>query len=102
MDRNKLKGLIVMAGLSQRKLAEKMGVSKNTLNMKINGKRPFNTDQIDLICDILNIQSDDEKAQIFLSSSSLKWDNENSFSKNTYPRRVRVIVKKKSRTIRHG
>lgn len=74
MNKNGLKGLIVMAGLSQRKLAELMGISKNTLNSKINGKHPFNTDQIDAICDILHIESDLLKAQIFLSKPSQNRD----------------------------
>ena len=66
MDANKLKGKIIEAGFSQRSLAKELGMSKNTLNSKVNGKIPFNTVEIRRLCDILNIDSNDEKASIFL------------------------------------
>ena len=44
---NKLKGKIAEAGYSQRSLAAELGMSKNTLNSKVNGKIPFNTDEIE-------------------------------------------------------
>lgn len=63
---NKLKGKIVEAGYSQRTLASALGMSINTLNCKINGKRPFNTVEIRQLCDMLKIENDTEKADIFL------------------------------------
>lgn len=63
---NKLKGKIAEAGYSQRSLAMELGMSKNTLNSKINGKVPFNTDEIERICEKLNIHDNAEKAAIFL------------------------------------
>lgn len=64
---NKLKGKIVEAGYSQRSLAKELGMSKNTLNSKVNGKIPFNTVEIELICKKLDIHDGAEKAAIFLN-----------------------------------
>lgn len=63
---NKLKGKIAEAGYSQRSLAAALGMSKNTLNSKVNGKIPFNTVEIELICEKLDIHDVAEKAAIFL------------------------------------
>ena len=62
---NKLKGKIVEAGYSQRSLALELGMSKNTLNSKVNGKVPFNTNEIERICDKLGSHDLSEKAAIF-------------------------------------
>lgn len=67
MSANKLKGKIVEAGFSQRSLASALGMSKNTLNSKVNGKTPFNTIEIERICKILGIYDAAEKASIFLN-----------------------------------
>lgn len=67
MVTNKLKGKIVEAGYSQRSLALELGISKNTLNAKINGKLPFNTVEIEKICEKLGIHDCVEKASIFLA-----------------------------------
>ncbi|MDD7260258.1 MAG: helix-turn-helix transcriptional regulator [Candidatus Faecousia sp.] len=70
MSTNKLKGKIAEAGFSQRSLANALGMSKNTLNSKVNGKTPFNTVEIQQICEKLGITDLSEKASIFLSQSS--------------------------------
>lgn len=74
VNKNRLMGAIVSAGMSQRKLAQKVGMSKNTINAKINGNGYFDTEQIDRICSVLGIQDNTEKALIFLSDSSQKRD----------------------------
>lgn len=66
MSTNKLKGKIVEAGYTQRSLALEIGMSKNTLNSKVNGKIPFNTVEIEAICMKLGITDPAEKALIFL------------------------------------
>ena len=66
MSSNKLKGKIAEAGYSQRSLASELGMSKNTLNSKVNGKVPFNTVEIERICKKLGIYDSAEKAAIFL------------------------------------
>ncbi len=67
MQANRLRGKIVEAGISQRDLAARLGMSKNTLSNKINSRTPFNLDEAITICDILGIRDDAEKAQIFLT-----------------------------------
>lgn len=67
MQTNKLKGKIAEAGYTQRTLAAAMGMSKNTLSSKINGKSQFNSREIERICDLLAILSLEEKALIFLT-----------------------------------
>lgn len=65
LDENRLRGKIAGAGMTQRILAKKIGVSENTLNHKINGKRDFTIGEIDRICSALNISDAEEKALIF-------------------------------------
>lgn len=64
---NRLKGKITEAGYTQRTLAQKLNMSKNTLNSKVNGKTSFNISEIEALCAILGITDNSEKAQIFLS-----------------------------------
>lgn len=68
MSTNKLKGKIVEAGFTQRSLALEIGMSKNTLNSKVNGKIPFNTIEIEAICEKLGITDPAEKALIFYTN----------------------------------
>ena len=67
MGMNRLKGKMVEAGFTQRTLAAAIGISANSLNDKINRKRPFNTVEIEAICSVLKITDCAEKAFIFLS-----------------------------------
>jgi len=65
-----LKGKIVSAGFTQRALAAKMGLSKNTLNAKVNSRSDICSNEIMELCGILGITKDEEKAEIFLSVPS--------------------------------
>lgn len=67
MNVNKLKGAIVSAGYTQRTLANMLGMSKNTVNAKINGKSRITMDEVDKICEILSITDIKEKSDIFLT-----------------------------------
>lgn len=69
VNKNRLKGAIASAGLSQRKLAECIGKSKDTVNAKVNGRGYFDTKEIDDICRILGIEDNIEKANIFYLSN---------------------------------
>lgn len=66
----RLKAIILEKGYTQRTLAERLGINKNTLNSKINGNSQFNIDEVDQICKILGINSAEEKCSIFLHNSS--------------------------------
>lgn len=74
VDKTRLMGRIVGAGYTQRSLAQAMKVSKNTLNSKINNRIPFDTDDIQILCDLVGITNGKEKAEIFLAKPSHMWD----------------------------
>lgn len=74
VDKNRFRSRVVGAGMTQYELASLIGMCKNTLSSKINGKTPFNTDEIDEICRVLKIEDSAEKANIFLSNSPQKRD----------------------------
>jgi len=70
INKNMLLGKMALNGYSQVQLAHVIGMSRNTMNAKINGKRPFNTDEVIEICKVLQITSDNEKLEIFLPYAS--------------------------------
>lgn len=74
LNRNLLRAAIAANGLTQDKLAESIGISSNTLSSRMVGTSCFNTDEIDKICDVLKITSNEQKASIFLASPSQKWE----------------------------
>ena len=75
VDKNKLAGAIASKGLTQKKLAEMIGISKNTISAKMNNKSSFDTDEIKRICRVLGIKDVTEKENIFLANSSQNRDD---------------------------
>ncbi len=67
-----LRDRITAAGMTQNELAKMMGISKNTLSSIMRGVRPIDTDEIDIICNLLSIEDDEAKKQIFLHHPSQK------------------------------
>lgn len=57
VNSNKIKSLIIEQGLTQTDVAEKMGLSYSTFNLKINNERPINLNEIKDLCLILNIRT---------------------------------------------
>lgn len=74
LNKNELLGEMARAGLTQRELALRIGMSKNTLNSRINGKSFFDTEEIDKICAVLNIEDGRQKSKIFLFKTSQNRD----------------------------
>lgn len=74
LNRNLLRAAIVASGYTQEKLAETIGISSNTLSSRMVGTSFFNTEEIDKICNVLNITSNEQKADIFLASISQMWE----------------------------
>lgn len=72
VNTNRLKGLMVSFGYTQVTLAEKIGISKNALNLKINNNGVFDTNEIEKICEVLDITTDKDKVDIFLFKPSHK------------------------------
>lgn len=66
MNKNLLKSKFVAHGLTYDDVAGRMGISKNTLSNKVNGVTYFDTEEITRLCEILNIEEDSEKVEIFL------------------------------------
>ena len=66
MRKTKLIGILAERGISQRALAEELGISKNTVNAKLNGRTAFDTSEVMKLCAILGITSPEEKCEIFL------------------------------------
>lgn len=66
LQANLLKAKMVAAKMTQADLAEKIGMSKNALSYKMRGHRSFDIQEVDRICDVLNISDPTEKASVFL------------------------------------
>lgn len=67
VDSAKLKARIVLAGYNQKTLSEATGICVNSINAKLNNRRPFNCDEVDTICKVLGINEAADKVDIFLS-----------------------------------
>jgi transcriptional regulator with XRE-family HTH domain len=70
VNKNRLAGKITENGFTQRSLARHVGMSKNSMCNKINGKTSFNTVEVENICNVLGITSSTEKADIFFAGPS--------------------------------
>ena len=64
----KLKALLLLNGLNQEDLAKYLGLSKQTINMKINNKRAFKLQEITKICNLLKIDNIYERFAIFFAN----------------------------------
>ena len=65
-NKNLIRSYIARAGMTQNEVAEQAQMSKNTLSAKICGHIPFNTRDIRVLCEILDITDPVDKAAIFL------------------------------------
>lgn len=75
VDVPRLKSHMTLNGYNQKRLAEEMtarGVkmSENTLSSKMTGRSKFDTDDADVICEILGLVNPVERAAIFLARAS--------------------------------
>ena len=62
-----LKKALLDAGISQRKLAEMSGISKNALNRKINNNSDFTLSETAVVCECIGITDPARKCAIFLA-----------------------------------
>lgn len=67
---NLLKAKIVASQISRKDLAKLANISESTLSAKINGKRSFTLNEVEILCDALGINTDSEKCEIFLHKAS--------------------------------
>lgn len=66
IDYNKMRAARVEVGITQKQMAELMGLSENTYNAKECGKRPVNVDEVVTFCKVTGITDPRERALIFL------------------------------------
>ena len=72
VDVNRLRSRMVLMGYTQKTLVAEMtarGVktSENTFSAKMNGRSQFDCDDADVICEILEVVEEAERAKIFLA-----------------------------------
>ncbi|WP_368233795.1 DUF739 family protein [Anaerotruncus rubiinfantis] len=58
-DYSKLRGRTVEMGLSQKDVAERIGISETTYSLKLNGRYPFKQSEIQNIVNLLCIPADE-------------------------------------------
>ena len=66
MQMNLLRAEMARNGMNQTALAQAIKISKSALSAKINGQRPFDTDEAKKICEVLGIEDNSKKVDIFL------------------------------------
>ena len=66
MNHAKLRGKIAESGRTQAQIAADLGISPNTMTKKMNNRAEFNLSEVIKLCEILEIRSANEKAEIFL------------------------------------
>lgn len=64
-DKRQLLSRMAAAGYTQYALAREIGISKNTLCAKINGKSRFTTEEVFAICRVLHIDAAKDIGKIF-------------------------------------
>lgn len=63
----KLRDLIERRGLKLKYVAERLGLSSYGLSLKIDNKQEFKTSEVAALCDLLGIESLEQKEAIFFS-----------------------------------
>ena len=69
MQLNELKAEMARKNVSQRELARRTNMNRNTLAGKMSGRRPFDVDEAFLICKALEICDASKMALIFFGES---------------------------------
>lgn len=67
-DTKELNRLIHESGLTKSYIANKLGMSLYSFQLKRENKRQFTAEQIKILCELLNIKSLKEKERIFFAS----------------------------------
>ena len=76
LNSNLLKAAIVRKGFTQGEFVQKLGISYNTFLSRMSGVVPFNVDEVDKACEVLNLTDCEEICNIFLSNVSQNQDKE--------------------------
>lgn len=70
INKKEFRSAMVLKGYSYRTLAAALGVTKDTICNKVNGRSSFTTDEAVEICNLLEIVDPEKKSKIFLQSMS--------------------------------
>jgi len=62
-----LREIVDKSGLKYKHIAEKMGLSRFGLMKKISGENEFKASEVDKLCEILNIDSVNDRMDIFFA-----------------------------------
>ena len=69
-DTQKLKAKIVESGLTQAKVANKLGISVTSFNNKLLNRSSFKASEMFCLCELLNIRKDEDAKSIFFAQNS--------------------------------
>lgn len=64
-----LRNLIIHRGLKMKYIAEAMGLSQYGFRLKVDNKREFKTSEVKALCNLLEINSLEEKERIFFANT---------------------------------
>lgn len=87
-DSNKLKEIIRESGVKKCKIIEVLDISYQTLQRKINNITPFTAEEINLLCELLEIKSLKVKEAVFFAKKSGKY----SHIEVEWCRKMKIIV----------
>ena len=87
-DGKKLKSFMVLKGLTQDRVAEAIGISTTTFNMKINNKREFLANEIKGLIELLDIPKDQIYGIFFTNDVDYKSTSEDGTDEENDPVRL--------------
>ncbi len=58
LNYQKIKGLLIVRGVSRKETAKKLDITESTLSQKLNEKLRFSVNEIKLLSEILNVSVD--------------------------------------------
>ena len=70
MKVNVIRSKMTLLGMSQAKVADKMGISVNTMSSRMQGHTSFTLKEVARLCEILEIQDPEEQKDIFFTAAS--------------------------------
>lgn len=74
MNLTYLNDRISLSGITITALADKMGISRQSMYLKMSGERDFKTSEVEKLCEILRLTAE-ERALVFFAQQVDKTDN---------------------------
>ncbi len=69
INTNKIKGRMAELQMTQKDIANSLGLAQSTVNQKINNVRPMDLDEAEKLSDLLHIQSKEFETYFFYKES---------------------------------